>query len=192
MENYKHRKAMVTFMGWNDYNNGAKTTQYAEFDDGTVLCQRHFNSKFPNAWNTMVVNRTVWGELFKFDLVEHPGTDTMAYCTRCQDALRIPNADKEGWTEAWANVGQLVGISVTIWILKRGGTGQAAMDNYPSNKPYPEFNLFESKEAFERQLRHQCYKILGHYHIKISEDTTKLWVRQLISNTYIIFEKALT
>lgn len=184
-------------MGFNDYSNAignlVKKTQYAKFTDGTELCKRHFDDQFPQAWNVLIVNGQPWSALFNVKLVDHPAEDeTYTYCTKCKEALRVPNNDEIlDWTEAWAEVAQLIGMTIAIWILKRGGTGQAAMDNYPSNKPYPTFNLFSTKASFEKELRHQCYMILGHYHIKVSENDTKKWVHHLIDRTYEIFDTAL-
>lgn len=173
-------------MGTGFFVSRASQPQYthAKFNDGTELCKAHFDSKYPNAWNTLIVNAVPWGELFQVKLVSHDDDSTI-HCKQCRESMKlINNDDNDEWTQAWASVAMLIGESIAIWTIRQGGLSSMKDTGYSANKPFPTFTIYTSRENFEKELRHQSYRLLtGIAKIKITEDV-KVKVRYLIMRAY--------
>lgn len=152
---------------------------YMVVQGGDTLCRAHAEDFFPTAWNMIVVNGKALAPLLKAEIVWYD--DAAERCDVCVRLSEIPNSDQEHWTQAWVEVSMLISAAISVWVVRGGGTGQAGLQ-YNANKPYPTFDLFVTQDRFESELRHQCYIVLGRYHIKASDHKGE--VRRLISRAY--------
>ena len=123
-----------------NYRIKTDVTQFIELN-GVTYCKAHFDNKFHGGlWNEIFVNNPTWGEAFAAKLVYWIDNNEVVHCDICKAQLHVPDSDAKDWTQAWVEVGLKIGFEV----------------------------VSQSFLLDETELRHQCYIILGRYHIKAS------------------------